>query len=170
MAEITYRTATPADAALLSGLGRETFSETFGHLYSPENLAAFLTNHNIANWTAELADPRFTIRLAEQDGAPAGFAKLGPPSLPFEVSGPTAELRQFYILKPWQGAGVAAALMHWVLDEARARGASQLFLSVFIDNHRARRFYARYGFEAVGSYAFMVGSHADEDIIMRLTL
>ena len=170
MTGITYRTATPADAALLSSLGRETFSETFGHLYSPENLAAFLTNHSIENWTAELSDPRFTIRLAEQDGAPAGFAKLGPPSLPFEVSGPTAELRQLYVLKPWQGAGVAAALMHWVLDEARARGAAQLFLSVFIDNHRARRFYARYGFEPVGSYAFMVGTHADEDIIMRAPL
>ena len=170
MAEITYRTATVADAALLSSLGQETFSETFGHLYSPENLAAFLTNHNVENWTAELADPRFTIRLAEQDGAPAGFAKLGPPSLPFEVSGPTAELRQLYVLKPWQGAGVAQALMAWVIEEARARGAEQLFLSVFVDNHRAQRFYARYGFEPVGTYAFMVGTHADEDIIMRTWL
>ena len=74
------------------------------------------------------------------------------------------------MLKPWQGAGVAPALMDWVLDEARRAAPSELYLSVFIDNHRARRFYARYGFEAVGRYAFMVGTHADEDIIMRLTL
>ena len=120
--------------------------------------------------TASSTDPRFAVRIAEQDGAAAGFAKLGPPSLPFEVEGPTAELRQLYVLKPWQGAGVAPALMAWVLDEARRRGAEQLFLSVFVDNHRAQRFYARYGFEAVGTYAFMVGTHADEDIIMRLEL
>jgi ribosomal protein S18 acetylase RimI-like enzyme len=170
MSDITYRNAAPADAPLLSRIGAETFSETFGHLYTPENLAAFLLNHSVENWTTELTDPRFTVRLAEQDGEPAGFAKLGPPSLPFEVTGPTAELRQLYVLKPWQGAGVAQALMDWAMDESRARGAEQLFLSVFVDNHRAQRFYARYGFEAVGTYAFMVGSHADEDIIMRASL
>lgn len=170
MSAITYRNATAADAGLMARIGPESFTETFGHLYTPENLAAFLVNHSEANWCGELADPRFAVRIAEEDGAAIGFAKLGPPSLPFEVEGPTAELRQLYVLKPWQGAGVASALMAWVLDEARRRGAAQLFLSVFIDNHRARAFYARYGFEAVGSYAFMVGSHADEDVIMRVTL
>ena len=35
---------------------------------------------------------------------------------------------------------------------------------------RARRFYERYGFEEVGKYVFMVGNHADDDRIMRLTL
>jgi ribosomal protein S18 acetylase RimI-like enzyme len=170
MLDFTYRNATADDAELMSRIGPETFTETFGHLYTPENLAAFLLNHKVENWTAELTDPRFTIRIAEQDGEAVGFAKIGPPSLPFEVTGPTAELRQFYVLKPWHGTGVARALMDWVMAEARAGGAEQLFLSVFVDNIRARRFYARYGFEAVGTYAFMVGTHADEDIIMRAKL
>jgi len=170
MSDITYRDATAADAGLMARIGRESFVETFGHLYTPENLAAFLVNHSEANWLGELTDPRFAVRIAQENIAAAGFAKLGPPSLPFTVEGPTAELRQLYVLRPWQGAGVAPALMAWVLDEARRRGADQLFLSVFVDNRRARAFYARYGFEEVGAYAFMVGSHADEDIIMRLKL
>jgi hypothetical protein len=41
---------------------------------------------------------------------------------------------------------------------------------VFVDNVRAQRFYARYGFQDVGRYAFMVGSHEDEDRLMRLAL
>jgi len=45
-----------------------------------------------------------------------------------------------------------------------------MFLSVFIDNHRARRFYARYGFKQVGRYDFMVGTHADHDLILRREL
>ncbi|HEV7660047.1 MAG TPA: GNAT family N-acetyltransferase [Allosphingosinicella sp.] len=167
---IAYRDATAADAGLMARIGPESFTETFGHLYTPENLAAFLINHSEANWRGELEDPLFSVRIAEENGTAVGFAKVGPSSLPFEVEGPTAELRQLYVLKPWQGAGVAPALMAWVLDEARRRGAAQLFLSVFTDNHRARAFYARYGFEAVGTYAFMVGTHADEDIIMRLAL
>ena len=74
------------------------------------------------------------------------------------------------MLKPWQGAGLAAQLMAWTLEEARARAAEEIYLSVFVDNARARRFYERYGFEYVGRYAFMVGSHADDDLIMRLRL
>jgi ribosomal protein S18 acetylase RimI-like enzyme len=174
MGGISYRDATPADAALMARLGRETFAGTFGHLYTPENLAAFLANHSEANWRRELEDPLYKVRIAEADGVAAAFAKVGPPSLPsslpFTVEGVAAELKQFYVLEPWQGAGVAQALMDWVLAEARRRGAGQLFLSVFIDNRRARRFYERHGFEAVGSFAFMVGTHADEDVIMRLNL
>jgi ribosomal protein S18 acetylase RimI-like enzyme len=60
--------------------------------------------------------------------------------------------------------------MGWAISEARARGAGDLYLSVFTDNHRARRFYARYGFEFVSTYAFIVGNHADEDHILRLSL
>ena len=167
---IDYRDGGAGDAALMSRIGKQTFVETFGHLYTPENLAAFLANHSEENWLGELTSPAFAVRIAEEEGEAAGFAKVGPPSLPFEVTGPTAELRQLYVLKPWHGAGIAHALMDWAIEEARRRGAEQMFLSVFVDNHRARRFYDRYGFEAVGTYDFMVGTHADLDIIMRKVL
>lgn len=166
----TLRDASLTDTAALSDLGRRSFTETFGHLYSPANLAAFLETHDEANWRDQLASPEYSVRLIEYDGALIGYAKVGPPTLPFVPHGNSTELRQFYILKPWQGSGLAAQLMDWVLAEARRRGAEELYLSVFTDNHRARRFYARYGFTEVGPYAFMVGDHADEDIVMRLAL
>ena len=99
-----------------------------------------------------------------------GYAKIGPPHLPFTPESGAVELRQLYVLGPWQGAGVGAALIEWVIATARSRGAEALFLSVFTENHGARRFYTRYGFEPLGAYHFMVGTHADEDIVMRLAL
>jgi GNAT superfamily N-acetyltransferase len=167
---IAYRDAALADAAALATLGADSFVETFGHLYTPADLALFLENHTVASWSAELADPAFTVRIAEEGGAMIGDAKLGPAHLPFTPASAAIELRQFYVLGPWHGKGVAAQLMEWVIAAARDRHAGELFLSVFTDNHRARRFYARYGFEPVGTYAFMVGTHADEDIVMRLAL
>jgi ribosomal protein S18 acetylase RimI-like enzyme len=155
----------------MASLGRRTFTETFGHLYRPEDLAAFLTCHNPEAWAAEIADPAFSIRLAEADGEPAAYVKVGPPSLPFHPGRRRAvELRQLYVLKPWQGAGIAPGLMDWALAEACARGAEDIYLSVYIDNHRARRFYARYGFVEVGKYPFRVGNHIDDDRIMKLAL
>ncbi|HET7709476.1 MAG TPA: GNAT family N-acetyltransferase [Sphingomicrobium sp.] len=167
---IRFRDATADDSAILAELGRATFTETFGHLYSPDNLAAFLVNHSPEKWRKELTDPAFAVRIGEAGGQAVAYVKLGPPSLPFEPRGAPIELRQIYVLKPWQGSGAAAEMMDWVVAEARRRGADELYLSVFTDNHRARRFYARYGFEEVGPYAFMVGDHADEDIVMRLAL
>ena len=54
--------------------------------------------------------------------------------------------------------------------EARRRGAEELYLSVFTENHRAKAFYRRYGFAYVGPYKFMVGEQADEDEIWKLDL
>lgn len=167
---VTYRDATPGDAAAMAALGRRTFTETFGHLYRPEDLAAFLESHSEERWLAELCDPAFAVRIAEADGTPAAYAKIGPPALPFDPRGPSIELRQFYVLAPWHGTGVSHALMEWGIAEARRRGADDLYLSVFVDNHRARRFYERYGFTFVGPYAFVVGTHEDEDHVMRLAL
>ena len=170
MSGVTFRAAAPSDAAALAHLGAQSFTETFGHLYSSENLAAFLTNHSEERWLKELCDPAFAIRLGESDGQAVAYAKLGPPSLPFEPRGKPVELRQFYVLSGWHGQGAAQELMAWVIDEAQRRGGEELYLSVFVDNHRARRFYERYGFEAIGRYDFMVGTQADEDIVMRKKL
>ena len=168
---VEYRDATPADADALALLARRSFTDTFGHLYAPEDLAAFLTGHNPLGWAAELGNVAYAVRLAVAAGEPIAYAKLGPPdTLPFIPQGPSIELRQFYVLQPWHGSGLANELMTWVLATARARGARAIYLSVFVDNARARRFYERFGFERVGTYAFKVGNHADEDDVMRLIL
>lgn len=166
----TFRDAEPADAASLAALGRRSFTETFGHLYRPEDLEAFLATHNVQDWRAQLESSEFAIRIVEAGGQPVAYAKLGPPSLPFETDRAAIELRQFYVLTPWQGGGIAPRLMEWVVEEARRRKASEIYLSVFVDNHRARRFYERYGFVFVQCYDFVVGSHADEDHILKLVL
>lgn len=168
---IRYRTSTPAEAEALAELGRRSFAETFGHLYRPEDLTAFLENHSPEKWRAELSDPALSIQVAEEDGQLIAYAKVGPATLPVPPRGAQPmELKQFYVLQPWHGSGVAGPLMDWVLAEARARGGDEIYLSVFSENHRARRFYERYGFAFVQINAFMVGEQADEDHILRLDL
>ena len=92
---VTFRRAVPDDAAALADLGARSFTETFGHLYSPENLALFLEKHTAERWREELSDAAFAIQLGEDGRRPVAYAKLGPPSLPFEPRGKPVELRQF---------------------------------------------------------------------------
>jgi ribosomal protein S18 acetylase RimI-like enzyme len=165
-----YRDATVTDAEAIDHIYRTGFCDTFAHLYLPENLETFLSDFTIERWRSELSDPSYSFRIAEDDGAPFGYIKLGPISLPVEPTVPALELKQLYLLKEWHGRGAANALMEWTLSEAAARGARELYLSVYTENRRARRFYERYGFVFHAPYVFMVGNHADEDMIMRREL
>jgi GNAT superfamily N-acetyltransferase len=166
----TLRTPTVGDAETIQALMARCFTATFGHLYDPADLASFLDELTLERWQAEIADPAFAFLLAEEDDRAVGFAKLGPHSLPVTPAGPMIELRQLYLVDAQQGSGLAKRMMDWVIATARDRGARELFLSVYVDNHRARRFYERCGFEEIGLYTFMVGNHADEDHLMRLVL
>jgi GNAT superfamily N-acetyltransferase len=168
---ITYRDARAADAAPLSAMARQSFVETFGTLYSPSDLAAFLDDaFGVNGLAAQLSDPDFTVRLAEEEGQIIAFAKMGPVTFPGEWRPDAIELYQFYVLAPWQGQGVAQEMMEWAIFHARDHGAREIILSVYVDNHRARRFYERYGFEEIGAYAFQVGETIDDDRLMRLAL
>src|SRR6476659_3523495 len=150
----TYRNATAADAAALDRIFDTTFVETFGHLYQPADLEAFLSGYGISDWEAHLGDPADAFCVAEVGSECVGYVKLGPMKFPAEPGGPALLVDQLYVRPEYHGAGIAQAL----------------YLTVFIENDRARRFYDRYGFQAVGRYDFMVGNQADEDVIMRKEL
>lgn len=167
---IGYRDAGPADLAAVDRLFRRSFAATFAHLYRPADLAAFFARFTPTAWAAELAQPDLAIRLAEDGGTLVGFAKISAPTLPVEPVGTAIELRQLYLDEVAKGTGAADALLGWAIERAVAAGAGELFLSVFVDNGRARRFYERHGFVDIGRYAFTVGEHVDEDRIMRLAL
>jgi len=164
---ISFRRATVSDAESIAGLFQHSFIETFAHLYRAEDLQAFLDTKTADRFREELADERFEFVVAEDAGAIAGYVKLGPPGLPVETPRDTVELCQLYVLKPWHGTGVATGLMERALEIVHRKAARHVQLSVYVDNHRARRFYERYGFEPVGRYDFMVGTHADEEIVLR---
>ena len=167
---IAHRRGEIADSAAIDRLFRTSFCDTFAHLYRPEDLDAFLSKFTLDAWAAEMGDERYAFQVAEADGQVIGFVKLGPPELPVEGKRPWIELRQLYISNEWRGAGAARVLMDWALAEAKARGGEELYLTVYTENWRARRFYEKYGFVEVGPYAFMVGEQADEDLIMRVSL
>lgn len=168
---IEYRTPSKHDVEALSHLGRDTFVATFGHLYTCENLDGFLEqvfHHDLIR--SELSNPLFQYRVAvdrEQGNQMIGYCKIGPLRVPIVPIGAACEIRQLYVRTPYFGRGVAKAMMLWALGECSARGAQEIYLSVWSGNLRAIRFYERFGFTNVGSYDYMVGDHADHEFIFR---
>jgi ribosomal protein S18 acetylase RimI-like enzyme len=164
-------TPTHADADALDAMARASWSDTFAHLYVPEDLNAYLASAYGPDGALrrDLADPAIAWQVAREGDAILGYAKMSPPWL--EQADPNdAQLSQLYVATSQHGRGVAQALMDWTLATARAQGAPAMLLTVFEKNDRAIAFYAKYGFVHVGDYDFPVGKQIDRDLVMRLAL
>ncbi|MFM8374943.1 MAG: GNAT family N-acetyltransferase [Phenylobacterium sp.] len=164
------RRAGPADAETLARIGRETFVETFGHLYPAEDLAAYLASaYELESTRAGLADPGQASWLVEaHDGSALGYATAGPCGLPHPEVGPGAlELKRIYFRRAVQGGGRGGQLFDAVMAWMAGRAPSDLWIGVWSENLGAQRFYARRGFVKVGEYGFPVGRTLDREFILR---
>lgn len=196
------RRATPADAEALSALARTCFTQTFGHLYAPTDLEAFLDDAYAPDvLRAEVEDPNRATWLLFEDvaceteaasgtpspddhpraleagdeapassasQAPIGYVTACPAHLPHPNVAPgDGEIQRLYILQGHQGGGCGTALLTTALDWLERDGPRTLWIGVWSENYGAQRFYARHGFEIVGDYSFMVGDHADYELITR---
>ena len=172
---MNLRPATEADAEALAELGRESFTAAFGHRYKPEDLAAFLAEYRtVEKFRAHLADPPTLIAVAELDGRLAAYCLIVRGQTFDEQPEPRPKrpvfISQLYCGADATGQGLGAALMAWVIDEARAWGADAVQLSVFSENFGAQRFYQRYGFGKVADIDFWVGNHRDDEFLYELKL
>ena len=165
----TIRRADPNDAQALSRIGAETFTETFGHLYPPQDLADFLESaYGLEKTRRDLADPAKAAWLVEADGDVVGHAMAGDCDLPHDEVAPTCgELKRLYLLKRLQGDGTGSRLLAETLTWLERDGPRRLWIGVWSENHGAQRLYGRMGFEKVGEYEFIVGRTRDREFILR---
>jgi ribosomal protein S18 acetylase RimI-like enzyme len=171
MPDATFRVrrATGQDAAGLAHLAEVTFTETFGHLYPPADLTAYVASAYSEKACREtLADSRMAYWLAYAEGEPAvGFALAGYCKLPVANLEPTAgELRQLYVRSAYQKQRLGTLLFDAAVDWLEAR-YSPLYVGVWSENHGAQRFYGRHGFAKVGEYGFPVGKTVDRELILK---
>jgi ribosomal protein S18 acetylase RimI-like enzyme len=169
MSAPTIRRASPDDAQALSRIGAETFTETFGHLYPPEDLRDFLVYaYGLERTRRDLADPAKASWIVEADGAVVGYALAGPCDLPHdEVTPACGELKRLYVLRRLQGDGTGSRLLAEVLAWLERDGPRRLWIGVWSENLGAQRLYQRMGFAKVGEYEFAVGRTLDREFILR---
>jgi diamine N-acetyltransferase len=168
---IAYRDAVASDAEPLDAMARGVWIETFGQSAPPDDVATYLAQAYgpAGKLIADLRGGHARFRLATEGERIVGYAKLCSPWLPDAEPG-ALQLSQIYVSYDQHGRGVAATLMDWAEGTARSEGATALLLTVWEENHRARRFYEKRGFVHIGDYAFPVGKQIDTDNILRLAL
>jgi GNAT superfamily N-acetyltransferase len=172
MNEIRVRVLGAGDLDALLQVSRNTFRETFSEQNSAEDLAAYIEERlSRSQLKGELEHPDSIFAFAEEEGRPMGYLKLNRGAAQTEDRGPRAiELERIYVLREAQGLGIGAVLLQWGLAWAQDQMAEELWLGVWEHNGPALKFYAKHGFELVGSHVFMLGSDAQTDFILRKRL
>ena len=165
--DVQIRKAGPEDAAILAEVGRDTFVETFGHLYPAADLESFLGQAYAPDaFERQLRSPREAMWLAEQDDQRLGYVHAGACGLPHpEVTSGCGEVKRLYVRALAQGSGLGGALLATALDWLEAPDR-RLWIGVWSRNLGAQRLYARHGFEQVGAYRFPVGQTLDDEFIL----
>lgn len=157
------------DIAALAQLARDTFIETFGHLYTAGDLETHLANKcSAAFFTDASQDENTRLVLAWEGDAPVGYAKWGALELPVPDPAPDAcEIHRLYVKATHQRGGIGRLLLEHMLKDCA--GASEIYLGVWEHNEKAQALYGRYGFTYAGEHTYYVGAHADRDLIWRKT-
>lgn len=169
---ISVAKRTPAVAAQLADLGRQTFHDTFAADNSAEDIADFLAaSFSPEIQLAELNDPQTTFLVAHMQQEMVGYAKLGLSSaLGLDEGKDPAgrlEIERLYVRQDWIGTGLGASLMRRAIEEARAHKCRTVVLGVWERNQSAIAFYQRFGFREIGKHDFRVGQDVQTDLILR---
>lgn len=169
---IIIRRSIISDIDDLIEFGASTFTDTFGHLYPPADLKSYL----LESYSQEKFQPfienkeQYLCYIALVANKIVGYILVSKGvDLPHEdITENCFEVMKLYISKEVFGKGIAQQLMDEGLKWYESHdNHGDFFLSVYSDNIRAQKFYAKYGFVFAKEYGYIVGNSIDREFIFR---
>jgi ribosomal protein S18 acetylase RimI-like enzyme len=175
MSEINNKTgiklleADASHAQLLRDLGEQTFREAYEEHGDTENLELYIQrNFQLANVEADVKNTQAKYLLAQVEDQWAGYALVRQDRTHELLQNTQAlMLHRIYVLQAFWRHGVGTVLLNSILDFAKQAGYEWLWLVVWEENHRALRFYEKYGFEHFGYVDFQYGDIVTKDWALR---
>jgi len=167
-----YAGDSDSDARLIAVLATAAFYEAYYRQDDSHNLASYITeSFSPEKILTEIADPASTFFIIYTDEKAVGFAKLRRDGGHESVTSRNAvELQRIYIIENVYGKGVGEYLLKHCLKFARAQNFDTLWLGVWEENKRARRFYEKHSFRQTGTLTFPYGDEVGINHVMQIGL
>lgn len=161
-----------SDITQLSEIARETYSETFSDINSPETMSSYIEGaFNTEQLRKEISNPDSLFLFLICEGNTAGYLKLNEHIAQTEFQEPDGlEIERIYLRKDFQGVGLGSTLLDKAIDIAKIKNKSYVWLGVWEQNEQAIAFYEHKGFKKTGYHYFEMGSERQKDYIMRKNL
>lgn len=158
------RMATVADAAVIRAVASAAWRQTYAEILTPTAIAEALeSQYSDAAIAAALYKGERWL-LLEQGGLLQGFC-----ATEFDAFSQILTIHKLYVAPDMQGSGAGQALMEWATRLEPA--AYSVRLLVNRANHKAQRFYLRFGFRVRQAVTCIVSpSFIKEDYLLEYPL
>lgn len=165
---IKIQIAKEADTAILALLGRLTWAESHGHYIDDKNnLLKYLnSNFSVSKTKQEINNPKNFFYIIYVDDLPVGYAKIVVNAINESVASQNnCRLERIFIQNEFIPLKIGQQLLTYVEEKAKALQLDTMWLTVYIKNKRAIRFYKRNKFKNVGELSFLVNGKEYENIV-----
>mgnify|MGYP006079718441 CR=1 FL=1 len=167
------KSAIAADANAIAQIAKETFALACPPSADANELEKYIDcNLNAERFNEFIASQSTYISCAFVNGEMAGFivAVYDSPCVDIADLTATAEIQKLYIRPRFHGKEIAYNLMTSAIAEVTKPGIEKIWLGVYSDNIRAKKFYSKFGFHIVGETYFIMGSERHLDHIMAINV
>lgn len=160
------------EASVLALLGRITYIESHGPFITNKNdLVAYIDrSFSVAQTVKDLTHPDQLFYIIYVDDLPVGYAKIvlnaSHASIP---SKHTCRLERIYILSEFIPLRIGYQLLRFVENVVKDLAYETMWLSVYVKNERAIKFYNRNEFLEVGQLDFLVNGTNYPNLVLAKT-
>jgi ribosomal protein S18 acetylase RimI-like enzyme len=165
---VKIKIATIADTEVLALLGRITYIESHGDfIANKKDLSQYCnTAFSVSKTRQDLDDPKIIFYLIYVHDFPVGYAKLLLNATHESVSSQKACcLERIYILNEFIPLKIGQKFLTFIEENARELKLDTLWLTVYVKNHRAIKFYKKNEFKNVDKVTFLVNGTGYENIV-----
>lgn len=163
---------TSEDINILREFSIKTYYETFAHLNTEEDMAAYLADaFNVDKLSSELMDTNSLFFFLYCNKKLAGYLKLNEAPSQTDINdAQSLEIERIYVSGAFQGEGLGRYLIEQAISIAVQRKKKYAWLGVWEKNGKAIRFYKKNGFYQIGTHTFVMGEDVQTDYVMRKDL
>lgn len=171
--KIVIKLATIQDAVSIALLGRVTFTETFGTLFSDrKDLLDYLERtFSVSKIKNGLQKEDNIFFIAFVGELPVGYGKLKLHSEnEFLQNKNICQLQKIYVLQDFISLRIGLKLQNKLLETAVNKRFNTIWLSVLDSNQRAIDFYKKSNFKVVGTHDYFIGKEDFKFNVMQKEL
>jgi GNAT superfamily N-acetyltransferase len=169
---INITKVTPQRLKALHYISHKTFVDAFAHLNNPADLEIFLSDHlTEESLGEEMRNPESEFYFAEIESEPIAYFKLNTGNAQTELrEAEGLEIERIYVLQGHQGKKIGELLINEIINIAKQRNKTYIWLGAWEINLRGISFYQKNGFVIFDKHQFKVGNDVQTDIMMKLEL
>ena len=153
-ATFSFRYADLDDINTIGFLAQQIWPVAYGDILSPQQLDYMLQLfYSPASLRRQMKEDEHRFLMMEEGSAPIGFASWSATGEPGVF-----KLHKLYVQTGRQGKGRGKAILQFIFDDIREKGAKTLRLNVNRHN-KARQFYEKIGFNVVREEDVPIGNN-----------